>query len=197
MTEFCKGHGGGQRCPNCKDWPDSRSGSKKYDGYCATCFKHVFPTNPRSTILYQKSHETKVRNYLNEHMKGFIHDKPLHTGHCDCTHRRRLDFRLLIGDTMLVVEVDERQHGGYDKKDEEIRYHDLYMVFSGKWIFIRFNPDSYTNKKSKRVNPDIHTRLPVLRTEIHRQMNRIEHGENTELVEIHKLYYDGYEAPPV
>ena len=46
-TEFCIAHGGGKRCPNCIDWIDSRSGCKKYDGYCATCFKRKFPNDTR------------------------------------------------------------------------------------------------------------------------------------------------------
>ena len=48
-TDNCILHGGGKRCPNCIDWIDSRCGSIKYDGYCATCFKHIFP-NKRSNI---------------------------------------------------------------------------------------------------------------------------------------------------
>jgi hypothetical protein len=39
---------------------------------------------------------------------------------------------------LRCVETDENAH---NEKDEEIRYDDLYMVHSGKWIFIRFNPD--------------------------------------------------------
>lgn len=34
----CKSHGGGNRCPNCINWPDSRCGWDKYEGYCATLF---------------------------------------------------------------------------------------------------------------------------------------------------------------
>jgi hypothetical protein len=194
-TELCIEHGGGERCPHCITWPDSRSGCKKYDGYCATCFKHVFPTDPRSKILRQKSHETAVRNYLNEHMKGFIHDVPIYSGNCNCSHRRRIDFRMLIGGTILAVEVDEHQHSSYDKKDDEIRYDDLYMVFSGNWVFIRFNPDGYKDHNGNKRNPKIVNRLPVLLAEIRRQIARIEASENTELVEIHKLYYDGYAMP--
>ncbi len=37
------------------------------------------------------------------------------------------------------METDEFGHRGYDPKDEEIRYDDVYMIHSGKWIFIRFN----------------------------------------------------------
>ena len=188
-TNFCIAHGGGVRCPYCKDWPDSRSGCKKYDGYCATCFKHVFPSDPRSVKLRVKSHETAVRNYLNEHNNGFIHDVPLWTGNCDCTHRRRIDHRLQIGNTILAIETDERQHHGYDQKDEEYRYDDLYMIHSGKWIFIRFNPDSYI-EKGKRKNPSVTTRLPKLIEMVNKQIRRIENEENNELVEIIKLYYD-------
>ena len=31
--------------------------------------------------------------------------------------------------------------------DEDTRYNDLYMAYSGKWIYIRFNPDKYKDKK--------------------------------------------------
>lgn len=137
----CLSHGGGLRCPHCITWPDSRCGSKKYNGYCATCFKHLFPLDERSTFTHTHTKELRVRNAINEHFEGFIHDMPLYTGHCDCSMRRRIDHRILLGATLLCVETDEFAHKGYDPLDEEIRYDDLFMVHSGKWIFIRFNPD--------------------------------------------------------
>ena len=188
-TDFCIAHGGGKRCPNCIDWIDSRSGCKKYDGYCATCFKRKFPEDPRSKVIYEKSSELKVRNFLNREYEGFIHDRPLYTGNCNCTHRRRIDHRKLIEGTILAVETDERQHSRYDIKDEEIRYNDVYMLHSGKWIFIRFNPDSYI-KNGKRMSQKIETRLQFLKETIDEQVRRIINGENNELVEIIKLYYD-------
>ena len=69
----------------------------------------------------------------------------------------------------------------YDPKDEEIRYDDLFMVHSGKWIFIRFNPDG------KGV--DMEDKLTRLMEEIQIQMERIENEENTEFVDIIKLFY--------
>jgi len=191
-TGRCVEHGGGERCPHCKDWPDSRSGCKKYDGYCATCFKRVFPTDPRSKILREKSHETAVRNYLFEHKIGFIHDISIYTPNCDCSHRRRIDFRMLITNTMLAVEVDENQHSRYNKQDEEIRYDDIFSFFSCKWIFIRFNPDGYKGNEGNRKNYKLKSRLPVLLQEIENHIIRIEKEENKDLVEIYKLYYDGY-----
>lgn len=177
----CIAHGGGERCPNCINWADSRSGSKVYDGYCATCFKQVFPNDERSKVIYTHTKEIRVRNKINEHFEGFIHDKPLYTGQCDCTMRRRIDHRKLIGATLLCVETDEFAHKGYDPKDEEIRYDDLFMVHSGKWVFIRFNPDG------KGVDMD--DKLSRLVEEIHIQIKRIENEENSELLEVVKLFY--------
>jgi hypothetical protein len=182
-TDKCKAHGGGPRCPNCIDWIDSRSGSVKYDGYCATCFKRCFPADARSQVIYAHTKEIMVRNIINSRFEGFIHDKPLYTGNCDCTHRRRIDHRKLIGNTMLATETDEFGHRGYDAMDEEIRYDDLYMIHSGKWIFIRFNPDSNVSKV------DIDDKLDTLIETMKECIGRIEREENTELVEIIKLYY--------
>lgn len=179
-TYKCKAHGGGQRCPNCITWLDSRSGKKQYDGYCATCFKQLFPGDERSKVLYLHTKEIRVRNTINENFEGFIHDKPLYTGHCDCTMRRRIDHRKLIDATLLCIETDEFAHKRYDPKDEEVRYDDLFMVHSGKWIFIRFNPDG---------KGDMVDKLNRLIEEIHFQIMRIQHSENTELLEVIKLFY--------
>jgi len=92
---------------------------------------------------------------------------------------------------MLAIETDEGQHKGYDKKDEEIRYDDLVMVFTGNWIFIRFNPDSYIDNKGNKQNTQLETRLEVLKNVIDEQIRKIEDGENR-MIEIIKLFFDGY-----
>ena len=184
----CKTHL--QRCPNCIDWIDSYGGNKKYDGYCARCFKRLFPDDPRTLIIREHSKEIRVRNAITKHseinpaFKGFIHDRPLWTGNCDCTHRRRIDHRKLIGNTILAIETDENAHKNYDKTDEKLRYDDLYMIHSGKWIFIRFNPDITEIYKTK-----LEDRLSVLLSIIEEQAQRIINEENTELLEIIYLYY--------
>ena len=84
---------------------------------------------------------------------------------------------------MLAVETDEFGHRGYDVTDEEIRYDDLYMIHSGKWIFIRFNPDTNISKM------DIEDKLDKLIETIFYCIERIKGGENIDLVEIIKLFY--------
>ena len=71
----------------------------------------------------------------------------------------------------------------YDKYDEEIRYDDLYMIYSGKWIFIRFNPDN-----TRTIKVDIKDMIKVLLETIQEQIDRIENEENEEMVEIIKLF---------
>lgn len=55
----------------------------------------------------------------------------------------RIDFsRKFIGNTMLCKEVNENQYKYYIKEKEIERYNDLFMEFSGKYIFTRCNPDN-------------------------------------------------------
>ena len=159
---------------------------KKYDGYCIHCFKHLFPNDPRTPLIGVKTKELLVKEYLNENHNGFIHDTALETEHCDCSHRRKIDFRMLINNTMLCIEVDENQHSRY--KNDDIRYDDLMMTFTGKFIFIRFNPDNYRiNGVLKKTQ--IRTRLNKLSNEIVKQQSRIDNEENNDMLEIIKLYY--------
>ena len=88
----------------------------------------------------------------------------------------------MIGATILAIETDEYGHRGYDQIDEEIRYDDVYMIHSGKWVFIRFNPDDNISKV------DIADKLDKLIETIHKCIFRIKNEENVELVEIYKLY---------
>ena len=123
-----------------------------------------------------------VRNAINTNFEGFVHDRPLYTGNCDCTHRRRIDHRKLIDNTIFAIETDEFGHKSYNQHDEEIRYDDLFMIHSGNWIFIRFNPDDNFSKV------DIDDKLDKLIETMNECILRIELGENKELVEIIKLY---------
>ena len=167
-------------------------GNSKYKGYCTHCFRNLFPKDPLTFQIRSKTKEIAVRDFINATFEGFCHDKPIYTDHCDCSIKRRIDHRKLIGNTMLAIETDENQHKPYDKMDEETRYDDLMCGFTGKWVYIRFNPDKYINNKGQRKNPTIGTRLFELQKEIEKQIKRIEKEENTELIERIYMYYDNY-----
>ena len=93
---------------------------------------------------------------------------------------------------MLCVETDENQHKSYDQMDEEIRYNDILMVHGGNCVYIRFNPDSYINKRGIKTDPNLSTRLKILKTEIDKQIERINNCDNTKWLEIVYLYYNDY-----
>ena len=124
--------------------------------------------------------------FSDSNYEGFIHDQPMWSGDCNCVHRRRIDHRMLIGNTLLCVETDEFQHKRYDNKDEEIRYDDLYMIHGGKFIFIRFNPDKYIDKKGKTIETTVKKRLDRLKEEVDNQINRINNEEKKLINEIIK-----------
>ena len=167
-------------------------GNKNYKGYCTNCFQNLFPLDPLTFQIRSKTKEIAVRDFINSIFEGFHHDKPLWYNEkpCDCTTKRRIDHRKLINNTLLCIETDENQHKSYSKEDEEARYNDLFMAFGGKFIFIRFNPDKYKDKTGKSCNPMLVNRLPVLQSEINKQITRIENNENSELLEVIQLYYD-------
>ena len=166
----------------------------KYDNYCTHCFSNLFPNDERTSLIRKKSKEIATVNYVSTKIDGFYNDKPLYVNlsdnQCDCTSKRRIDLRKLIGNTMLCIEVDENQHRGYCKLDEEKRYNELVMDFTGKYIFIRFNPDEYKDKNRKIKNPKLNERFPVLLKEILKHITRIENDKNEDLLEIHHLFYD-------
>jgi hypothetical protein len=172
--------------------PNDTAGNVKYKNYCVECFRRNFPLDPLTFQIRSKTKEIAVRDFINANFEGFQHNKRLQTGHCDCTIRRSIDHRMLIGNTLIAIETDENQHKAYNEMDEETRYDDLFMAHSGKWIYIRFNPDKYINAQGVRKNPMIATRLDALKTEIEKQLERVAQEENVELVERVYMYYDGY-----
>jgi len=168
--------------------PCDITANKNYKDFCTKCFAHLFPDDPLTSQIRCKTKEITVINFISKLFNGFIHDKPLFYG-CDCPSRRRIDLRKLIGNTILAIEIDEHQHNGYDSKSEHDRYDDLYCQFSGKFIFIRFNPDKY-KKKGKTYNPTNKTRFEILKKEVEKQISIIENDMNTDPLTIIHLYYD-------
>ena len=166
-------------CVVCKDWPDWRQGRQHYDNLCYRCFCEKYPGHEK--VRTKVRVELQVRAFINSHFSDFVHDRPLHTAHCDCPHRRRIDHRRVVGNTLLCIETDEHAHRGYDKDDEQARYHDVFVAWSGKLCFVRMNPDG--------KGPPIEERLERLHAEILRHIGRLERGENASYLEVHHLYY--------
>ena len=167
-------------------------GNKKYAGFCTHCFAHLFPDNPLTALIRKNSKEIQVVNYITTRYDGFIHDKPFYVdfdGDC-CASKRRIDLRKFVDGTTLCIEIDEGQHKRYSNIDEISRYNEIFMDFSSKYIFIRYNPDQYKDKNNKTKRPQLNTRMETLEKEINKHIDRIKQNKNIELLEIHHLFFN-------
>ena len=126
---------------SCKsEWCTTRVSREKYDGYCLHCFMNLFPDKPVSRNY--KTKEYAVVEYIKTKYPDvhWIADKIINGG---CS-KRRPDLILDLGYQVLIVEIDENQHIGYDCSCENRRLMELSQDLGHRpIIFIRFNPDNY------------------------------------------------------
>ncbi len=171
---------------------DCKSGVIVFDNYCTYCFMNLFPADPRTANIRKKTKELEVVNHIcNFHNGEWYHDQPLwidFEGGC-CVSKRRIDLRQMIQSTLLCIEIDENQHKYYTNADDFIRYNELMCDLTCKYIFIRYNPDSYKIGINK-VNTATKERLEILDKEIKKQIVRINNDDNNEFLEIIHLFYD-------
>jgi hypothetical protein len=105
-------------------------------------------------------HNPKMRNYktkekevvdcVKQHYPQFnwIADRKIKDG---CT-RRRPDLLLDMGTHIIIVEIDENKHSGYDCYCEHKRLMEISQDLQHRSIvFIRFNPDSYKDQSGMTV----------------------------------------------
>jgi hypothetical protein len=84
---------------------------------------------------------SSTKNNFNE--LSWIHDKKIYDG---CSLRRQ-DLFLDLGYQIIIIETDENQHIDYNSTCENKRLMELSQDLQHRPIvFIRFNPDDYTNQ---------------------------------------------------
>jgi hypothetical protein len=205
----CKECGGSQickhekQCSHCRICsPNSKyfclechytTGNKKYKGYCVPCYVYKFPDDPISNEARLKHAELKVKAFLAIEFPGiFTHNSRIWLGDCSAPYRRFIDFYVIIGNTLFVIEVDERQHRRYDIADEQARINEILhnIGVDKKMVFIRYNPDSYkVNGKQKRTSNG--ARLLALKDKVVEVLEQL-YSDN-EYEDIHteiKMFYD-------
>ena len=135
----CKKCGGSSLC---KSIFCETTGIKKYNGYCLPCCIQVCPE-----IKISRNYKTKEKDIVDRITQIFpqftwICDKKIQDG---CS-KRRPDLLLDMGSHIIIVEVDENKHTDYDCSCENKRLMEISQDLQHRpIIFIRFNPDAYTN----------------------------------------------------
>jgi len=186
----------------CKSVFCSTRVTEKYDNYCLFCYINLFPDKPVS-----RNYKTKESTVVEFVKTKFAHltwtfDKTISDG---CS-KRRPDLLLDLGYQVIIAEVDENKHEGYDSSCENKRLMELSRdVGHRPIVFIRFNPDQYIKdeknitscwsingsgicvvKKSKQC--EWTHRLETLESQIKYWSDPINHTSKT--IEIIQLFYD-------
>jgi EsV-1-7 cysteine-rich motif len=118
----------------------------KYRGYCFRCFIYTFPDEPVSYNFKVK--EQHVVDYIKEQFSDIelTLDKTIQGG---CS-KKRPDIFIDRYTHSVIVEIDEDQHSDYSCENK--RMMELFEDLGNRPIvFIRFNPDAYSNKDGELV----------------------------------------------
>jgi len=140
--ERCKECGGNELCKN--EWCETK-GNIKYEGYCMPCFVNNPENKDKPAMRNYKTKEKDVVDRITQTFTSFtwVADKKVQDG---CS-RRRPDLLLDMGSHIIIVEVDENKHRYYDCSCQHKRLMELSQDLQHRPIvFIRFNPDDYTNQ---------------------------------------------------
>ena len=118
--------------------------NKLYKGHCYRCFINTFPDN--TIIRNHKTKERTVADFIKEHFSCYdiSFDKRIDGG---CSSRRP-DILIDLGHRVIIIEIDENQHGTYDCSCENKRLMQLFQdAGMRRMTFVRFNPDQYYDCK--------------------------------------------------
>ena len=127
---------------------DTQVSNPKYKGHCLFCFMHLFPNEP--VARNYKTKETCVADHIKDSFPDYdvSFDRKVT---CGCSARRP-DIMFDFGQKVIIVEIDENQHENYESSCENKRIMQLSQdVDHRPIVFIRFNPDQYTNSIGQKV----------------------------------------------
>jgi hypothetical protein len=161
-------------------------------------------------MLKGVNYKTKEKKVVDEILTNFpnmswVSDKRIIDG---CS-KRRPDLLLDLGYQVIIIEIDENQHNIYDCSCENKRLMELSQdVGHRPIIFIRFNPDSYTNCNNKIIPScwSINNKTGILYVSANKQNEWIKRLDTLKLqiqywlnnatnktIEVIQLYYNGME----
>ncbi len=113
---------------------------------------------------------------------------------CD---RERPDFVFRGNRHVVILEVDENQHGGYVSECERIRMINIFYSFGGmKVIFIRYNPDTFKKNSVKQEVSD-NRRHDILTRWLRYLIEMEIEDRNDNFLQAIYLYYDEFDETNV
>jgi hypothetical protein len=155
------------------------------DDYCEICTPN---TVTRAYLVKQGA----LMNYLD--LRGLVGestDKTIDSGACG---KERPDRVYDFGDKIVILECDEHQHKDRNCLCEQVRMINISQSFGGiPTYFIRWNPDIYIPKNTKKKQESINKRHKLCGDLIENiKENRITIPSS--FISAIYLYYDGWES---
>ena len=146
---FCKEHskeGMVDIYHTCKsEWCDTYTKKSRNRGFCVRCFANLFP-NETSSKRY-RTKEKAVAEYVQKEFPERDWKFDAIAGGCS---KRRPDIYVDLMTHVIIVEVDENKHQGYNCENK--RMCEILEDFAHRPIvFVRFNPDGYKDDNGKAI----------------------------------------------
>lgn len=133
-----------KRCKS--SWCQTINTYNHNEGYCLPCFVNNPINKDKPVARNYKTKENETVTRIQESFPEFTwkHDKKVENGFS----KRRPDLLLDMGSHIIIIEIDENKHNDYECSCENKRLMEISQDLGHRSIvFIRFNPDSYTNEK--------------------------------------------------
>nr|SMH63333.1 Hypothetical protein FSTVLC9_298 [Faustovirus] len=161
---------------------------------CRQCgLEFLLPNNCDTCVIcrdaqqFIKVRENRIKAFLDTNLiKYESHDKIVDT---EC-NKYRPDFVIDYGTFYVILEVDEDQHKRYQRECEITRMKNLHQTMGMDTLFIRFNPDIYTDQAKHKIKSytNREKKLKDLLDSL-KNLNKLDHY----LMVIY-LFYDGFDG---
>ena len=143
--------------------------------------------NDCNEYIEKKPHKRKeiiIKNVLDGNKLEYNTYDKIPTEACN---KYRPDFVFDKNTYIIILEVDENQHQSYACECEQARMINLFQDFGGlPVVFVRFNPDGYTDNNDKRHQYAKYREIRLLKT-----LNSLMLHQPKELLSVIYLYYNG------
>jgi len=148
------------------------------NNFCSNCEPSIY-------AKVTKRKEKHIADLLT--LNGFIFTNDRVPNGTNCG-RERPDFVFDQGTHIIILEVDEDQHKGYQCLCEQTRMVNITQSFGGIPVFwIRYNPDDFKLPNKSKSNISQNTRESYLLRWIKYAMTR----QSKNLLEVIYLFYNG------
>ena len=147
------------------------------DNLCNDCNEYI-------TRQPHKRKEIIIKNVLDANKLEYDTYDKIPTEACN---KYRPDFVFDRGTYVIILEVDENQHQSYACECEQARMINLFQDFGGlPVVFVRFNPDGYTDNNGKR-----HQYTKSRETRLLKTLTSLILHQPKEFLSVIYLYYNG------